>query len=57
MPPPPQMLQALPWDIAVVLRAAAEGGVAITLAPLTDRIVVVPAIHQWAQARLRALSK
>lgn len=52
-----QMLQALPWDIATILRAAAEGGVAISLAPLTDRLVVTPAIHQWAQSRLRALSK
>lgn len=51
------MLQALPWDLATVLRAAAEGGVAISLSPLTDRLVVAPAIHQWAQARLRAVSK
>lgn len=54
---PYQVVEALPWERVEVLKWAAQGGVAILLSPLTDRFVVTPAIHQWAQARLRSLWK
>ncbi|CAM9899254.1 unnamed protein product [Ectocarpus sp. 6 AP-2014] len=50
------VFEALPWEPAVVLKAAAQGGVAVLLSPVTDRLVVSPAIHQWVQAKLRSLS-
>lgn len=52
----PQVLEALPWEPVVTLKWAAQGGVAILLAPIADRLVVSPAINMWAQARLRSLS-
>lgn len=51
-----QVLEALPWEPAVVLKWAAQGGVAVLLSPVADRLVVSPAIHQWVQAKLRSLS-
>lgn len=54
---PYQVVEALPWERVEVLKWAAQGGVAVLLSPVTDRFVVSPAIHQWAQARLRSISK
>lgn len=51
-----QVLEALPWEPAVVLKWAAQGGVAVLFSPVADRLVVSPAIHQWVQAKLRSLS-
>ncbi|CAN0333216.1 unnamed protein product [Pylaiella littoralis] len=51
-----QVLEALPWEPMVTLKWLAQGGVAILLSPVADRLVVSPAIHLWAQARLRSLS-
>ena len=52
-----QVLEAFPWERVEILKWAAQGGVAISLSPLTDRFVVSPAINQWGQARLRFISK
>ncbi|CAN0147368.1 unnamed protein product [Scytosiphon promiscuus] len=40
----------------IVLKFAAQGGVAVLLSPVADRLVVAPVMHVWAQARLRSLS-
>lgn len=53
---PEQVLAALPWEPTVVLKYAAQGGVAVLLSPVADRLVVAPAMHLWAQAKLRSLS-
>ncbi|CAM9167922.1 unnamed protein product, partial [Hapterophycus canaliculatus] len=50
------VLTALPWEPMVVLKYAAQGGVAVLLSPVADRLVMTPAMHVWAQARLRSLS-
>jgi len=50
------VLEALPWEPVLVVKSAAIAAVAILLSPIADRLVVSPAIHLWAQARIRSMS-
>ncbi|CAM9474582.1 unnamed protein product [Ascophyllum nodosum] len=51
-----QVLEALPWERAFVLRSMAEVLVALILSPLADRLIVAPAIQLWVQIRSRSPS-